>query len=90
MVPRGVAAVVAEARIKNSRRVVRGKLGDCIFWNSRFRRVVVRNLFAKLHRVTRLRRFHSRLDVLLRAHLNMRTHLLVHLGVELLLLKQRV
>jgi len=29
------------------------------------------------------------LDVLLRLHLNMRTHLLVHLRVELALLKQR-
>src|SRR5439155_19216395 len=32
---------------------------------------------------------HSRLDVLLRLHLDVRTHLVIHLPFELLLLKQR-
>src|SRR5439155_7790407 len=40
-------------------------------------------------RVTRLFRVHPRVDVLLRLHFDVRTHLLVHLRVELALLKQR-
>src|SRR5439155_14047709 len=40
-------------------------------------------------RVTRLLRVHASLNVLLRLHFDVRTHLLVHLRVELALLKQR-
>jgi hypothetical protein len=38
----------------------------------------------------RLFRVQPRLDILLRAHLDVRTHLLVHVRVELLLSKQSV